>query len=397
MKVLLVDNSPAMGGSIVDGIGLVNQLTKLGDDVSIVASRTDLFRPLLDEKVERFDIPVPGFRDVFEPLMGMSGRKIPVLSLAIALRRFSRKIRPEIESILNNQRPDIVHVHNFNLPHLPVLRAAKQHNLPVIIYAQMIRSFSRRERQLALIPDRVVCVSQAVRACHIQSFSLDPDRVKVVHAGIDLSKFSKNTDRSFRTQCGLSDDIPAACMLGRVTSWKGQDVAIAAWKIVCERIPDAVLLIVGEGDEDYLAECRKRAQKLGITERVLFLGHHPDVVGAISASDLVVHASCYSEPKQGPVEALGLVVIEAMAAGLPVVATAAGGPVEIVEDDVTGKLVPPGDAERMAEAILYYLQHAEEARIAGQKGRKRAEEMFSETKMAREMRLVYQDVLGKID
>jgi glycosyltransferase involved in cell wall biosynthesis len=155
------------------------------------------------------------------------------------------------------------------------------------------------------------------------------------------------------------------------------------------------LAVVGDGEPAYTDQCRALAARLGLGESVRFIGHRDDVHRVLRACDLLVHSSCHEHPSQGTVEAFGLVVIEAMAAGLPVVATAAGGVPEVVERDVTGKLVRPGDPDALAEAMVFYLNDRDAALEAGLSGRRRVRELFTLERTVDLLYDVYESVLSK--
>jgi glycosyltransferase involved in cell wall biosynthesis len=394
VRILLVDNSPGMGGSVRIAAALMNGLAERGVEVAVLASRPDVFAPLLGERVRLLEVGWPGFRDVFAAEHGLFQRGLPLIGQALALRRFAKRLTPEIARALAEWKPELVHLNNLNLPNLPVMEAVRRAGLPFVTSCQMIRFFGRREEALAARAARVICVSQAVRSHLLTEMRLDPLRVVVVPNGVDPAAFAGGPDHAWRREVGLPDDAPVACLLGRLTAWKGHHVAIAAWRVVRQKTPGALLAIVGDGEPAYAAQCRALAGRLGLGDAVRFIGHRDDVSRVLHACDLLVHASCYDHPSQGTVEAFGLVVIEAMAAGLPVVATAAGGVTEVVERDVTGKLVRPGDPDALAEAIAFYLNDHDAALEAGLTGRRRVREWFTLERSVEQLYDVYEQVLG---
>lgn len=153
------------------------------------------------------------------------------------------------------------------------------------------------------------------------------------------------------TQSPRSDGPFTFGMVGRLTPWKGQDVVLRAFAAVRAAGIDQStrLRLVGAplfGDDDLFGrELRRLAQELGIAGHVDFRGHRSDVDAEIAACDVVVHASTRPEP-------FGQVVVEAMALGRPVIAADAGGPAEIVRDGEDGMLVPPGDVDALASAMV---------------------------------------------
>ncbi|MEM9565684.1 MAG: glycosyltransferase [Actinomycetota bacterium] len=184
------------------------------------------------------------------------------------------------------------------------------------------------------------------------------DRVRVVHYGFappdPVPAHVAAADRAaVRAGLGLDDRAFVAANVGRLSPWKGQDVFVRA----LARVPGAIGLIVGEalfGEDDVEPSLRALADGLGIGDRVVFAGFRSDPGRVMAASDLVVHSSTAPEP-------FGRVIVEAMLAGTPVVAAAAGGPCEIVDDGRTGWLVEPGDPVALADRIEHRRRHPDEA------------------------------------
>lgn len=189
--------------------------------------------------------------------------------------------------------------------------------------------------------------------------------VTVVHNGIDAAPFADVDRAAVRAalvrDTGIPGEAPIVALFGRLSSWKGQDVAIAA----IAAVPGAHLVLVGSamfGDGAFEAALRRDVTARGIGDRVHFLGFRNDVAALMSGVDVIVHASTAPEP-------FGRVIAEAMMAGTPVIASAAGGATEIVEDG-TGLLVPPGDVDALASAIRHLI--ADPAAAAAMAARARA-------------------------
>jgi glycosyltransferase involved in cell wall biosynthesis len=171
--------------------------------------------------------------------------------------------------------------------------------------------------------------------------------VSVVHNGIDPAPYDRlaaDTRVAVRTELGIAQDVFLVGMFSRLHPWKGQTVLLDA----ISRLPDVHALIVGgalfSGEAPYEAELRSRAGMPSYAGRVHMLGARDDVPRLLAACDVVVHASVLAEP-------FGRVLVEAMLAGRPVVATRAGGVPEVVTDGETGVLVEPGDARALTDAL----------------------------------------------
>ncbi len=285
--------------------------------------------------------------------------------------------------------PDLVHTNSTKM-HLLAGAAARLRRLPVVWHMRdlMTQPGARSwlARAVRRIRPEVIAISQAVAG----QFDGLPCRVHVVPNGVPLQDFHPGEPREgLREEIGLPDGAPAVCVVGRLTPWKGHQVLLRAWASVVRAAPDARLLVVGEvafWEDGYEDELRSLAADLGIEDGVLWLGFREDVADLLRLSDLLVLASI-DEP-------FGRVVIEAMATGLPVVATDSGGVPEIVVDGETGLLVPPERPEPMADAIVQVLGDPSRAGTMGEAGRRRAVELFDVRRVARQVGEIYRDIFG---
>jgi glycosyltransferase involved in cell wall biosynthesis len=213
--------------------------------------------------------------------------------------------------------------------------------------------------------------------------------VRVVHNGVDVAPFDAVPQEAARALRALLAPGAAhvSAVFGRLHAWKGQHVAIDA---LAQLPADSHLWVVGAplfGEHAYEAELRAQAQRLGVGARVHFLGFRDDIAALMRAADVVVHASALPEP-------FGRVVVEGMLARRPVVATAAGGVGEIVQDGTTGILVPPGDAAAMARAVASLRADPARAAAIAQAGAERARAEFGVERMVRGVRAVLDEVIG---
>ena len=215
--------------------------------------------------------------------------------------------------------------------------------------------------------DRVVCISRAIAA------DLDPDgrlgeRIEVVHCGVDVARFG-GTDAGGGADTGSTD----ALLLGAIVGWKRPDLALEAVALAARRLPDLRLTIAGapldEPGEELLERLRARAAKPDLDGRVEFAGRLPDPRAALAEAGCLLH--CADR------EPFGLVLVEALASGTPVVAPDSGGPAEIV-DASCGALYPPGDATAAADALVRVL--GDRARLSDG-ARVRAADAFSLERM----------------
>lgn len=205
-------------------------------------------------------------------------------------------------------------------------------------------------------------------------------RTKLVYPGVDLDRFEKDLlppMEKAREAIGIEHNGPIIGIVGRLQKWKGMHVLIEAMPRVLEHEPNALCLIVGakhEMEPDYEMELRSMVEDLGLQHQVTFTGYQRNVPLWMQAMDIVVHASDH--------EPFGIVIIEAMALGKPVVASTSGGPSEIVTDRVDGLLTPYGDAHRLSDALTSLLSDQQLASRLGRQAAKRAQDFSMATYLA---------------
>lgn len=220
--------------------------------------------------------------------------------------------------------------------------------------------------------DRVIAVSDYTRRYH-RFFNLVPGkRIHLVHNFIDCGRSSKpsaDMRRRVRESLGFSDSALLIGAIGNISVKKGITHLVRAMREVVAEVPDARLVVVGNGPLEYIAALKAEAAKLGIDQHILWTGHRSDVPDLMGALDLFASASL---SENFPVS-----MTEAMAAGLPIVATDVGGVPECVIEGETGLLVRRGRSDALAKAIIELLKDPELRKRFGAAGRKRALEKFS--------------------
>jgi len=203
----------------------------------------------------------------------------------------------------------------------------------------------------------------------------------VIHNSTPLEPFDRPPRPALRKELTRMPQQPLILTVARLDNrHKGLDFLVSAAALV----PGAQFVIAGEGPDRAILE--SQAKSLGVADRVILLGHRSDIPDLLATCDLFVLPSFF--------EGLPVSVVEAMASGKPVVATAIGGTDEAVENGVTGLLVPPGDAVRLAEAIRAVLADAALAARMGSAGRRRAQEEFSAEMMIRRTEALYDELLA---
>ena len=240
------------------------------------------------------------------------------------------------------------------------------------------------ERWLAGRTQAIIHVSES-QAREAEGLGLaPPGRTHVIVNGIDSERLERlvGTAPVSRRALGVADDAFVIGTVARFDPVKGLDVLLDAFARVAPALPRAMLVLIGDGP--WAGRLRASAAALGLQGRVVFAGALPDAGRGLPAMD------AYASASRG--EGLPLGLLEAMACGLPVVATRVSGHVDAVDDGATGALVPAGDAAALAEALLLLARDPERGRAWGEAGRRRVHRLFSARRMAAEVAAVYRKI-----
>jgi glycosyltransferase involved in cell wall biosynthesis len=232
----------------------------------------------------------------------------------------------------------------------------------------------RRLQRLAYAAAHRIVANSEAAARQLREEGVPSARVTVVPNGIDLSAYPHRTDRS---------SLRRVLMVAGLRRIKGLDVLVAAAAKILARVPDARFVIAGEGPERESALLQVR--HLGIENSFEFLGHRDDVPALLAEADLFVLPSRS--------EAFPNAVIEAMAAGLPVVATHVGGIAELVQHERTGVLVPSEDPEALAAAVMKLMARPDRANALGRTARQEIERQYSLSSMVARFEELYESEL----
>lgn len=309
--------------------------------------------------------------------------------LALALRQQMKEIRPDIvhSHIYALDAPALwlatfgLGAHQVATVHTPGLHYAKgggwQATLMRLAEIGALRACHAH----------VIAVSHTVEEVVRHRLHLPKDRVSVIWNGIDTAeRFRRCGDRMHvRRALGYDTDERVAICVASFHPQKGHEVLLAAWREVLRVIPHATLLLVGDGPQRGAAE--RLADDLGIAPRVRFLGARDDVPQLLAAADIAVFASLY--------EGLPLAGAEAMAMGLPLVATDIPAFRELCGDPPVGVLVPVKDESALASGVVRLLTDGDRSSEIGSKGRMRVEECFSLTEQVRAHEELYLSLANK--
>lgn len=210
-----------------------------------------------------------------------------------------------------------------------------------------------------------------------KALEVDQDKVRVVYNAVEEKE----------NAILIPHEKFAVGMAGRINRWKGQKLFVDAAEIVHRKIPNVIFKIAGDaytGEDSIKQELVQYIENKNLTKTVILLGQVNDMVNFYSNIDLFVLPSIQPEP-------FGLVVIEAMEFGLPVIATNHGGPIEIIDDGIDGYLVGYENAEEMAERIIELMSNVEKCREMGEKGKKKKRKKFSVPAMVKSIENVFKE------
>jgi glycosyltransferase involved in cell wall biosynthesis len=356
VRLLLVVDSLEVGGAERHVVDLAVALGREGYEVTVACS----IGGGLSEPLEEANVPV-------RPLLDK-----------LVKRRVSVAFARELRRLIREERFDLVHAHIAAIAVLGtgVPLVVTEHT-EALWQGRRDRWASRRVYRRA---EHIIAVSSAIRRRLIERDAVPPERITAIHNAV--------IPASGAPPGALPDDLRAGPLVGvvaRLQPEKGVADFLKAATRVSASLPESRFLVAGDGPlrEELLA----LAERLGVGERVRFLGYRADARALIGLLEVLVVPSL--------TEGAPLIVLEAMAAGIPVVASAVGGIPDQIRHDREGLLVPAGDPAALGETLLELLQDPGRARSLGEAGRRRADSEFSHATMVRRIEGVYRAALGR--
>jgi len=373
MRILQVSSARALGGGERHLCDLARGLAGRGHELLFALGEDSPLRERLSDIDARnvFTIPLRNSLD---------------LRGAVRLARLAREHEVEI-----------IHAHVAR-DYTPAAFAARRARAArLVITRHVLFPLSGAHRLWLSNVSRVVAVSEAVaRSLRAQKI-FDPERIRVVANGIDLRRFQQASAEVERARAGRARDVGRDTLrvgiVGELSEVKGQEDFLRAAALVNDKLGGAVeFVIVGEDssrDGGYRARLERLVAELGLGRRARLLGRlgEEEVPGLLASLDLFVSAS--------RTESFGMAMAEALACGVPVVATATEGAQEIVEDGVTGSLVPVGDVPALASAVVALLEDGGRRQRLSEQARVAAAGRFDLARMVEATERVYAGALGR--
>lgn len=330
------------------------------------------------EVVSLFD----AFPDGFEPALDAASIRTHHLGKRPGL---DVRIFPRLARVMRSFRPAIVHTHSYVLRYaLPARLLSGGGPLVHTVHNLAAREGGRVGTWIHRCAIRAgvhsVAVSDEVARSYIELYSRPPD--SVIPNGIDLERF-RTAGPSWKRENGFAESDLLIVSVARLDPQKNPLGLIEAFALALQHDPQWHLLLVGDGS--LRAEAEARAKSLGLVTRVRFMGVRQDIDALLPACDFFALASLW--------EGMPMAIIEAMAAGLPVAATAAGGVPELVSDGVTGLLAPPGETQGLSDAIKLLARDPEKRRALGRAAQERASD-FGLDRMSRPYAELFERLAG---
>ncbi len=364
MKILIAESSTTMGGQELAVLLHADGLRKRGHEVRLILEPGSSIHRLAEGK------------GLTVELVAMSRLRYPT---AIAsFRRLMARDRPSLLHV-NSSRDSWIGGLAARLvtPRVEVVRSRH-------ISTPLNKTIATRLLYRTLMDFVIVTGGELTRRGLIERDGLEPDRVAAFPIGIDVGEFKPGRpDRDLRLELGLAPGHRLVGLISYLRSYKGHEYFIEAAARVLPRAKDVTFLIVGEGPEE--ERLRARVASLGLADQVQLLGFREDLLSVFRSLDLFVIPSVEGDT-------IPQVLMQALAMGLPVVSTTVGSIPDVVQDGRTGFVVPPRNADALAERILTLLADAGLRAEMGRRGRALVEQEYSLDRMLDRLEEVYKKV-----
>ena len=312
--------------------------------------------------------------------------------------RFFYRVAPKailFLHIIHKNKIDLVHTHSDLRHGQPEILAARIAGIPCITHRHGCSRYSKFDKFFDRFVHTNIYISKYIAQYHI-SVGESSLKGKIIHNGVDFDKYNKKYD-SFKVrrefQC-TSDQILIG-HIARISWWKGHEIFIEALANVVNKNYNVKGLIIGgvaelnyERSQRYLDSLQNMVKYFGIEGKIIFTGHREDVPRIMAALDIIVNATSTREP-------FGLTIIEGMASGKPVIATAAGGALDIIEDGVNGILVPTKDSNSLSKEIIKIIIDKNKSKKMGNAAKQRIIKNFTVKHQITALQKLYKSILNQ--
>ena len=372
-KILQLTNSCSAGGAEMHLLSLARYLNK-----------------------EKYDITLAYFKEAPDDSRSLRNEFLKTGIRVIDLK-CENKYNPLaviiIARLMRKYRFDLVHTHLFQAELLGRMAMIFNKSPRVIVTYHNTEEFlknrfwARMARYTTSRADQIITISDAVKNYLIDNVRVSETKIKMIYYGLEIVDSANNYREDIRSKNKIGRDDPLIGMIARYAPQKGHRFLLEAMTYVLKEVPEAKLFLAGHDEKKLKDSLEDYAKQLKIRPNVIFSEFQYDVYTLLREFDVFILSSLW--------EGFGLVLLEAMAAKKPIVASNVGPIPEIVIDNETGFLFPAKEPRIMAEKIILLLKNKELAKEMGRNGRRRLEEHFTIEKMIRETESVYDYWLNK--
>lgn len=359
MRVLHLEAGKNVYGGALQVLLLVEGLQKRGiENLLVVPEGSDVQDQAISRGLPIHPLPMAGEADLLFP------------------RRF--------RSLIHEMAPDLVHLHSRRGADILGGLGARWAGVPAVL----TRRVDNPEPSWLVgakyrLFDRIITISEAIRDVLIGE-GLDPDGIRCVHSALDASPYQTPCRRdAFLEEFGFSPENQVVGLAAQFIPRKGHDLLLQAIPAILRDHPETRFLLFGKGP--LWGDISRTVAAAKLEEKVGLPGFREDLPSLLPCLNALVHPAT--------MEGLGIIILQAAAAGLPVVASSAGGIPEAVVHGETGLLVPPGDSEALARALSSILADPDRARSMGERGRQHIQTEFTVDRMVDGNLGVYQELL----
>ena len=364
MNIVIAESSTAMGGQELAVLLHAGGLCQRGHDVRLILEPdSSIFRKAVEQGL---------------PVVPVAMSRVQYPRAILAFRRIMMRNRPALLHV-NSSRDSWIGGLAARLvsPRVKVVRSRH-------ISTPLNRNLTTRMLYRRLMDFVIVTGSELTRRGLIERDGLEPDRVAAFPIGIDIEQFKPGRpDPDLRRELKLPPEHRLVGLISYLRSYKGHEYFIEAAARVLPRAKDVMFLIVGEGPEEN--RLRARVASLGLSSNVKMLGFRDDLLNVFRSLDLFVIPSVEGDT-------IPQVLMQALAMGLPVVSTTVGSIPDVVQDGKTGFVVPPRNADALADRILALLENRTQRTEMGRRGRALVEQEYSLSRMLDRLEDVYAKV-----
>lgn len=376
-KVLYITKLVELGGGEKSLLFTVEKLDKNIFQPTVLCHK----RGSLTFELEKRNIKVAIFTfGVAKKLLGF----VPIISITSIIKFWNLLIREEIDLVHSNCFSSVVFASiPTKLLKIPLVWTVHGWTSGGGIQGYLINFFV----------DKILTVSNAVRKFILKSNRIASEKVETVFLGVNLEEYSNiNKTDKIGKEFGIDKTSPLIGIIGRFQHVKGHYYFFKAAKNIKKECPQSKFMIVGtrifdrKSDKGYPEEIKKWTNEFGLENDIIYTGFRSDIPDILSALDVLVLPSLR--------ESFGLVLVEAMAAGIPVLATRCGGPEDIIEDNVSGLLVPVKHSGALSKAVLFLLKNREKTNEMVSIAKKRVKQLFNVDLQTKRIESIYDELIS---